>query len=459
MQIWFTLGKGRGFGNVVLVGTVPQLQFKKGNGHVQTAPSGQAHIIDHEITERLALVKFLYPPNTPQMPFTDRTNEFTQVLHEKRCDIPEAKKRKLGHPKSPSPSQESSEVASGKEYINEAYTVLNHINTLNRMLASIRKAYLNVDSRTSPLSRQGSRNLDFSEGEAAWSNIRHLSNEERDQIDLQARVIIQRCSTRVKEMEALEKRRSELVASKVNPLIRLLPARLRQDESTLSSGVIAAHRSSVTWYLSRRLAEMSQVQKDMQEERVKRQLERNRSLATGAVREATGLLDTQASTASTSQSSSPSSWLGDATSGIIAATLGVDDRRRHSPVQPPIRIESSYPSEDEDDDIELTSSQILQFEAENAAILRNVQDTLESVQQAESRLMDISALQMELVTHLTRQTELTEQLFEDAIATTSTVEKSKAELKKAQQRGKDGRLFILVFLLGASFSLLFLHYY
>ena len=83
---------------------------------------------------------------------------------------------------------------------------LSHINTLNRMLASIRKAYLNVDSRTSPLSRQGSRNLDFSEGEAAWSNIRHLSNEERDQIDLQARVIIQRCSTRVKEMEALEKR-------------------------------------------------------------------------------------------------------------------------------------------------------------------------------------------------------------------------------------------------------------
>lgn len=204
---------------------------------------------------------------------------------------------------------------------------------------------------------------------------------------------------------------------------------------------------------------MSQVQKDMQEERVKRQLERNRSLATGAVREATGFSDTQASTASTSQSSSPSSWLGDATSGIIAATLGVDDRRRHSPVQPQIRIESSYPSEDEDDDIELTSSQILQFEAENAAILRNVQDTLESVQQAESRLMDISALQMELVTHLTRQTELTEQLFEDAIATTSTVEKSKAELKKAQQRGKDGRLFILVFLLGASFSLLFLHYY
>ncbi|RXW25213.1 hypothetical protein EST38_g535, partial [Candolleomyces aberdarensis] len=57
------------------------------------------------------------------MPFTDRTNDFIQVLHEKQRDIPEAKKRKLTHPKSPSPSQESSQVASGKEYINEAYTV------------------------------------------------------------------------------------------------------------------------------------------------------------------------------------------------------------------------------------------------------------------------------------------------------------------------------------------------
>lgn len=254
--------------------------------------------------------------------------------------------------------------------------------------------------------------------------------------------------------------RTELVANKANPLLRFLPARLREDESTLQSGVIAAHRSSITWYLSRRLAEISQLQKDLQEERVKRQLERTKTLATGAAREAHTLHEPRVASTSASQSSSPASWLGDATSGIIAATLGVDDSRRNSPSQPPpAAIDSDYPSEDEDDDIELTSSQILQFEAENAALLQNVQDTLESVQQAEARLTEISALQMELVTHLTRQTELTDQLYEDAIATTSTVEKSKAELKKAQQRGKDGRLFLLVFLFGASFSLLFLHYY
>jgi len=73
--------------------------------------------------------------------------------------------------------------------------------------------------------------------------------------------------------------------------------------------------------------------------------------------------------------------------------------------------------------------------------------------------MDISALQTELVQHLTQQTRLTDQLYEDVIATTSTVEKGNVQLKEAKRRGNDGRLFILVFLIGASLSLLFLHYY
>lgn len=144
---------------------------------------------------------------------------------------------------------------------------------------------------------------------------------------------------------------------------------------------------------------------------------------------------------------------------MLAATIGASSSPYESS-QATNATNSTYVSdEDEDEEIELSASQILQFEAENANILRTVQDTLESVQQAESRLMDISALQMELVSHLTRQTELTDQLYEDAIATTSTVEKGNVQLKEAKRRAKDGRLFILVFLIGASLSLLFLHYY
>ena len=79
------------------------------------------------------------------------------------------------------------------------------------MLASIRKPYLNVDSRTNALMRHSSRAIDLNDSDTSWSNVRHLTNEERDQIDLQARVILKRCAERVKEMEALEKRAYDFV--------------------------------------------------------------------------------------------------------------------------------------------------------------------------------------------------------------------------------------------------------
>jgi len=232
------------------------------------------------------------------------------------------------------------------------------------------------------------------------------------------------------------------------------------------SGFVAAHHASITWYLNRRLAEASQTQKEMQEERVKRQLERTRTLGSGAAKEAALMGHQSSIPASVSgpeqaQSSTPGSWLGSASSNLassLAATIGVNsswNETRQSYTATPVED-----SEDDDEvDYELTTSQIMQFEDENAAILRNVQDTLASIQQAESRLLEINQLQTELIAHLSHQTELTDQLFEDAIATTSTMEKGNEQLVEAKRRGKDSRLYILVFLIGASLSLLFLHYY
>ena len=257
--------------------------------------------------------------------------------------------------------------------------------------------------------------------------------------------------------------RAELVASRMSPLARFLPARLRQDEASLSSDIIAAHHASITWYLSRRLTEASQTQKELQEERIRRQLERTRSLGSGAAQEVLVMQSQPQNRTSTSSPSSltgtgsPGSWLGTTIGVAIGASYGASSQdSQHKTTTP---SESWLVEDDEDDEIELSASQIMQFETENASILKNVQDTLESVQQAEARLRDISTLQMELVTRLTQQTELTDQLFEDALTATSTVEKGNEQLKEAKRRAKDGRIFILVFLIGASFSLLFLHYY
>ncbi|KAK0206506.1 snare protein syntaxin 18/UFE1 [Desarmillaria ectypa] len=386
------------------------------------------------------------------MTYTDRTSDFKENVRKCQASLPDTDRRKSA-PDRQKQSREWDPL--GNEYISEAYKILTHITTLTRMLSTIRKPYLNLDSRRGTFARHTSRTLDFSgSDEQSWSSIRQLSNEERDQIDLQARLILSRCADRVKEMEALEKRRAELVASKTNPLTRFLPARLRQDESSIASDFIAAHHSSITWYLNRRLAEASQSQKIMQEERVKRELERSRTLGSGAAKAALDIGNSDLP--GMGESSGGASWLGGASSSIIAATIGATAPRSDTTS---ISVDSALPMEDDDDDIELSASQILQFETENANILRGVQDTLESVQQAESRLMDISALQMELVSHLTQQTELTDQLYEDAIATTGTVEKGNVQLREARRRAKDGRIFILLFLIGASLSLLFLHYY
>lgn len=252
--------------------------------------------------------------------------------------------------------------------------------------------------------------------------------------------------------------------------MRLLPTRLKQDSSSAASANLAAHHSSITYYLNRRLAEASQSQKEMQEERIKRQTERARTLGSGAAREAVELgIGDLSPLPDEPMSFTSRSWLGDASSSFasnIAATMGMqlsnpsaqnmESGGGLSQLSPPIDDDID---DDEDEDMELSSSQIQQFETENANILRSVQDTLASVQQAESRLLDISALQMELVAHLTRQTEMTDQLYEDAIATSATVEKGNIQLKEAKRRAKDSRLYILIFIFGASFALLFLHYY
>lgn len=390
------------------------------------------------------------------MGFVDRTADFKDVLQAKTT-VPQAKRRKT----SPVYDVPNANVF-GKQYLEEAYTILNHIGTLTRMLSSIRKPYLSVDAHVVPLSRHGLHTIDLSDSTKSWSGIRYLTDEERDQVDLQARVILSRCADRVKEMETLEKRRAELVASNMNPLTHFLPARLKSNNSTILSDFTAAHHSSITWYLSRRLTEASQNQKEMQEERVKRQLERTRTLGSSAAQEAMNIVSKGPAQQQQRNGGGSDSWLGGASSALvsgIAATIGATSSR---PAAQPTTLTPASSLGDldgDDDDIELSQSQILQFESENANILRSVQDTLESVQQAEARLMDISNLQMELMTHLTQQTELTDQLYEDAIATTSTVEKGNVQLREARRRAKDSRVFILVFLIGASFSLLFLHFY
>jgi syntaxin 18 len=108
---------------------------------------------------------------------------------------------------------------------------------------------------------------------------------------------------------------------------------------------------------------------------------------------------------------------------------------------------------------ELTQEQIQQFEQEESLLLQSTRQDLQSLQQAETSLLEISSLQTQLALHLNQQSELTDQLWSEAIEVSGRVNDANSQLKKAKERGKDSRISLLVFLIASSFTLLFLDYY
>ena len=225
-------------------------------------------------------------------------------------------------------------------------------------------------------------------------------------------------------------------------LYSLLPSLAPSDQSAIDliAPLIAAHRSSVIWTLNDLLAKLSGNMGEMQEERARRREERSRTLGGQASREA-AMLNAKAGVKahSTTTNGLPDQLSGAGRlPGVAGAIIPADE--------PPIESQ-------------LTPEQIQQFASENNALLEHVESQLSSVLAAEKSLLEISTLQMELVRHLTQQTEITDRLYDEAVGSVGDVGKANEQLKKARQRGEEGRLFLLVFLLGASVALLFLNWY
>ena len=73
-------------------------------------------------------------------------------------------------------------------------------------------------------------------------------------------------------------------------------------------------------------------------------------------------------------------------------------------------------------------------------------------------MLEISALQNELVSQITSQAALTDRLYDDALATTDSVEKGNKQLIRARKRHKSTTKFVMVFLLIMTLLLLFLDF-
>ncbi|GAA6032783.1 hypothetical protein JCM8097_000786 [Rhodosporidiobolus ruineniae] len=382
----------------------------------------------------------------------DRTLEFREAVKTKEVAYPPSKR-----PRVKFGSGEKSEDA----WTRQAEQVAHNLRSFLSFLASIRRAYLDLGSSSSHHhSSAQQRNLDPSKGLAAWEGVRYLTDRERDEIDFGVKVAIRKSVDRVRELEELEKVR----LAKEKQGLSKPGSRLFGSSSSSSSGIssetLTSHRSYITLYLNTLLATVSQRQRDQQEARVRRQLEKTQSLGGMGGGGALGMDDLGRQMAAKAQ-------------GEYNARRGKGKEEgegggRHVGQVPsiyrPVPLADHDDDDDEDDDhplggSQLTAEQVQQFEAEESALLKATQGDLEALKQAESSLLEIASLQSQLAMHLTQQAELTDQLWEDAVVVTGKVGEGNQQLKKAKERGRESRVWLLIFLFGSSFTLLFLDYY
>ncbi|KAG0177384.1 hypothetical protein DFQ28_010295 [Apophysomyces sp. BC1034] len=315
-------------------------------------------------------------------------------------------------------------------FIKEAYRIYQHIASLKRFLLSIRRAYLSTDSR--PIGHTDSEAKGTSSSSLFSlfpTDITFLTDNERDEIDFQAKMIIRRCMDRIEELEEAEKLRQEKEAAK--PVSRL--ASFFNNvvlANTTTEDVLTVHRSSITWLLNNRLTEASKIQKEQQEIRLTREIEKseNRLFRTTAIIPPPANLDPP--------SAKP-------TKSTITAW------------------DQSQAQQQEMDAFEeqLSKEQLQMLEEENSQMLEELSNTLNQVHSAEKALLEISTLQSQLTNHLAVQTVQTDKLYADAIATTERVEQGNLQLIQTRERNRGTRKFMLLFLIGASFVLLFLDWY
>ena len=166
---------------------------------------------------------------------TDRTKEFRTCVEEKRTLYPPDPKAKgkSRHDVGSNDADAQSGRITAKAYLQEAYIIvstqtsllhsftqaltrsiqLKHINTLSRMLTLIRRPYLNIGGNEFLALRQTARAFDLGGDEEALASLKkYMSNQERDQLDLQAKTILSRCVERVKEMEQIEQSTQHVVS-------------------------------------------------------------------------------------------------------------------------------------------------------------------------------------------------------------------------------------------------------
>ncbi|PSS34502.1 Syntaxin-81 like [Actinidia chinensis var. chinensis] len=96
---------------------------------------------------------------------------------------------------------------------------------------------------------------------------------------------------------------------------------------------------------------------------------------------------------------------------------------------------------------------------ETRALQVELTSLLDAVQETETKMVEMSALNHLMSTHVLQQAQQIELLYDQAVEATKNVELGNKELSQAIRRNSSSRTFLLLFLVVLTFSILFLDFY
>ncbi|KAK8976681.1 hypothetical protein V6N11_057280 [Hibiscus sabdariffa] len=96
---------------------------------------------------------------------------------------------------------------------------------------------------------------------------------------------------------------------------------------------------------------------------------------------------------------------------------------------------------------------------ETRALQVELSSLLDAAQETETKMVEMSALNHLMSTHVLQQAQQIEHLYDQAVEATKNVELGNKELSQAIQRNSSSRTFLMLFFLVLTFSILFLDWY
>ncbi|KAJ2747116.1 hypothetical protein GGI20_000821 [Coemansia sp. BCRC 34301] len=341
-----------------------------------------------------------------QLPTSEKSTERFDVLPPKRANL----------------SQPTDNL-----FLAEAYIIAKHLHGLRARIVDIRPAYLNLQTRHKQQAL--SRHTGAAPGRLA--PVR-LSDPERDEIDRSIKTAVKQMLNKIQSLNELGEAKLESVddTESASMLLRRLVGALdprkagghgaaagaRSELTPLSRrDTLAAHQSSIVWWLNSTLQKANKVHAGMQELYLRQKLERQRSALSQA---------------------------------------------RAQPGSPNSSVKNNSGSGEQDEVLRhLSEQELQQLQMENKNMVQEFESALGKIRETQRSVLEISTLQTQLATEMNVQMQQTERLYNDAVGALDAVGQGNDYLVSARNHQSSARKWVLLILFVLSLVLLFLDWF